>query len=152
MGLIITSLIVILADRLSKILAVKYLEGAKDVTVIENILDLTFTKNTGAAFSLFAGKASLLGIFSVIIVVLLCFFLYKQRKVNQHKKLYLISISMIIGGAVGNAIDRFIYGYVVDFFQFTFVNFAVFNVADAFLTVGAVIMCACILFDKEIKL
>ncbi len=152
MMLIIIIALTVILDRVSKILAVKYLLSSSSVTVIKNVLDLTLTKNTGAAFSIFEGKALILGIFSIVISAALCFLLYRQQKLNRNKKLYLISIAMIIGGALGNAIDRFAYGYVVDFFEFTFVNFAIFNVADAFLTIGAIIMCACILLDREIKL
>jgi signal peptidase II len=61
-------------------------------------------------------------------------------------------MAMIIGGAVGNLIDRLAYGYVIDYFDVYAVNFAIFNIADCFITAGAVIFCACLLFDKKIKL
>ncbi|MBQ1465391.1 MAG: signal peptidase II, partial [Eubacteriaceae bacterium] len=84
--------------------------------------------------------------------VLLVVFMIFQKKKNPSKKLYIISLAMILGGALGNMFDRFAYGYVVDFVDFILINFAVFNVADIFITVGGTIFCCCLLFDKEIKL
>lgn len=59
---------------------------------------------------------------------------------------------MIIGGALGNMCDRFAFGYVVDFIDFCLIDFPVFNVADIFITIGGVLFCYCLIFDKEIRL
>ena len=92
----------------------------------------------------------LLTIFSGIVIVIMILFLIKQKKRNRAINLFLLSISSIIGGAIGNLFDRIAYGYVVDFIDFYIINFAVFNIADCFITIGAVLFCACLIFDKRI--
>lgn len=139
-------------DRITKWLAVKFLAGLPTIPLIKNVLHLTYTRNTGAAFSILSGKTFYLAIFTLAVVIALCFFMRSQKKRNPQKKLYIYSIAMIIGGAIGNMIDRFALGYVIDFIDFTLINFAVFNVADIFITIGGVLFCACLLFDKEIQM
>lgn len=142
----------IILDRLTKYLAVKFLAGLPTLPIIKNVIHLTYTRNTGAAFSIFSGKTMYLAIFTLVVVVALTFFLISQKKKNPDKKLYLYSIAMMIGGAIGNMIDRFFLGYVVDFIDFTLINFAVFNVADIFITIGGILFCVCLIFDKQIKM
>ena len=145
--IIITSVIL---DRISKILAVKYLLPIREIPLWEGVFHLTYCENTGAAFSMFSDSTAALTVFSSVIAVLLCFFLYRQIKINGKKTLYFASISMMIGGAAGNIIDRILYGYVVDYFDFTLIDFAIFNVADCFICVGAALFCLHLIFDKEI--
>ena len=148
----ISAVAMIVLDRISKILAVKYLEPVGEIPLMEGVFHLTYTENTGAAFSIFTGKSGLLAVLSVVVIILLIFFLRQQSKTNAQNRLYLFSIAMIIGGAAGNLIDRAFLGYVIDYFDFTLINFAIFNVADCFITVGAVLFCGCLLFDRKIKL
>lgn len=147
--IIVTSIIL---DRLTKYLAVKFLAGLPTLPIIKNVIHLTYTRNTGAAFSIFSGKTMYLALFTLVVVVALTFFLISQKKKNPDKKMYLYSIAMMIGGAIGNMIDRFFLGYVVDFIDFTLINFAVFNVADIFITIGGILFCVCLIFDKQIKM
>lgn len=142
----------IILDRLTKYLAVKFLAGLPTLPIIKNVIHLTYTRNTGAAFSMFSGKTMYLALFTLVVVVALTFFLISQKKKNPDKKMYLYSIAMMIGGAIGNMIDRFFLGYVVDFIDFTLINFAVFNVADIFITIGGILFCICLIFDKQIKM
>lgn len=152
MGIIITVLSALILDRITKLLAVKYLAGEASIPVIKGVLQLTYVRNTGAAFSIFSGSTRTLALFTVAVCFLLIIFMVSQKKKNPQKKLYIISLAMILGGALGNMFDRFAYGYVVDFVDFILINFAVFNVADIFITVGGTIFCCCLLFDREIKL
>ncbi len=145
-------IISIILDRISKALAVKYLMGIDTFPLWKDVFHLTYCENTGAAFSMFSDSTFALTVFSVIIACFLVLFIISQKKKNPAKKLYLTSISMIIGGAAGNIIDRILYGYVVDFFDFTLINFAIFNVADCFICVGAAIFCLYLMFDKQIQL
>lgn len=145
--IIITSVIL---DRISKVLAVKYLLPIKEIPLWEGVFHLTYCENTGAAFSMFSDSTFALTVFSTAIALFLCIFLYRQTKLNRKKLWYLSSISMIIGGATGNIIDRILYGYVVDYFDFTLIDFAIFNVADCFICVGAALFCLNLIFDKEI--
>ena len=152
MGIIMTVASALILDRITKMLCVKYLAGEASIPIIKGVLQLTYVRNTGAAFSIFSGSTRALAFFTVAVCILLVVFMIYQKKKNPSKKLYIISLAMILGGALGNMFDRFAYGYVVDFVDFILINFAVFNVADIFITVGGTIFCCCLLFDKEIKL
>ncbi len=145
-------IISIILDRISKALAVRYLMPIDTFPLWEDVFHLTYCENTGAAFSMFSDSTATLTVFAAIIAAFLCMFLLNQIKKNPSKILYLSGITMMIGGAVGNLIDRITLGYVVDFFDFTLINFAIFNVADCFICVGAAIFCLYLIFDKQIQL
>lgn len=141
----------IVFDQITKILAKNSLCNADDVVAIPHILGFTYVENRGAAFGIFANSRWVFMIFSTIAIGVMIYLLYKLKK--QHM-LLLVSLSMLIGGGIGNMIDRIFRGYVVDFFEFLFMDFAVFNVADCFVTIGAVLLAFYLLFmydDKEEK-
>ena len=106
-------------------------------TVIEGFLDLTYSENTGMGFGL--GKESTLGITvmtTILIVAILGYLLFFKKE-----KAYIrIPLIMVAAGGIGNLVDRTQLGYVRDFFEFTFMDFAIFNIADAFVTVGAIVL------------
>lgn len=124
-------------DQLTKWLAVVYLQGKPSFPLWENVLHLTFVKNEGAAFGMLADHRWVFMIFSTVAIIGLSIYLFGFCKEN---KLVKLCFAMIIGGGIGNMIDRVALGYVVDFIDFTLINFAVFNVADSFVTVGAGIL------------
>lgn len=101
-------------------------------------LDLTFVKNTGAAFSMFSNQTWILTVFSAAVSVLLGVLLVRDALPHWRARL---ALSLLLGGAVGNFIDRLLLGYVTDMFATTFVNFAVFNVADIGVVVGGILLC-----------
>lgn len=101
-------------------------------------LDLTFVKNTGAAFSMFSSQTWILTVFSAAVSVLLGVLLVRDALPHWRARL---ALSLLLGGAVGNFIDRLLLGYVTDMFATTFVNFAVFNVADIGVVVGGILLC-----------
>ncbi|HZK10551.1 MAG TPA: signal peptidase II [Clostridia bacterium] len=138
---------IIVLDRISKVLAVRFLQEAS-LALWENVFHLTYIENTGAAFSLFKGHTLALGIFSLIMVALLSYFLYKRKK-EGGGLLEQTALAFIIGGAVGNLYDRLILGYVIDYFDFRLINFAVFNVADSFITVGAGLILLSIFLEEK---
>lgn len=132
-------------DRLSKMwISANFVR--RSTPVIEGILDYTYAENKGAAFGIFSDNTLMLSIFSavmsLILVAVLVFYWKKFSKLTR------FSLSMIISGAVGNCIDRFLYGYVVDFIEFKFVNFAIFNIADIFITMGTILLVMSILFTE----
>ena len=97
----------------------------------------TLVHNTGAAWGIFAGNTFLLGVFSLVMCVLLAvFLLVLEKNANLGEA---IGIGLVIGGGIGNAIDRFVGSYVVDFIEFTFIQFPVFNIADIGVTCGIVL-------------
>ena len=116
------------------------------------IMDLTYTQNTGAAFSSFSGMTWLLALVSLAATVVIAVLIWKNFFPGLWGKL---SLSLILAGAVGNLIDRVFLGFVTDMFATTFINFAVFNVADICVTVGGFLMVAYVLLlwdkDKEKK-
>ncbi len=107
------------------------------VDSVAGLLRFRLVHNTGAAWGIFSDSTFALGVLSVVVcVALMCYaaFLYKDVDVFQA-----IGIAMVVGGGIGNAIDRFTLGYVVDFIEPTFIDFPVFNIADIGVTCGLVI-------------
>ena len=133
---------VVAADQL-----VKWLSSAlgRDVILIPGVLNFTYAENTGMAFSMLSGHSWLLGVFSAAAIALGWWILkgYRLGPVSR------IAAMLMLGGAVGNMIDRVLRGYVVDMFEVLFMEFAIFNVADAALTVGTVLMATSLLFRPE---
>lgn len=142
--ILITGLLVLL-DQGTKLWALTDLKPIGSTTLLEGILDLTFVENRGVAFGLFAGKRWLILLMTALIAAGLLYFyrsLPAERKYRQTKA----SLLLILSGAVGNIIDRVGRGYVVDFFEFTFFEWPVFNVADIFVVGGVILLSIQILF------
>ena len=137
-------------DQLTKWLAVVYLQGEASFPLWKDVLHFTYVENTGMAFGMLKDHRWVFMVFSTIAIVGLLIYLFRFRPENRWMQ---ISMAMIIGGGIGNMIDRILLGYVVDFIDFTLIDFAVFNVADSFVCVGAGIMILCLVIDlvKEIK-
>lgn len=136
------SVAVIIIDQITKYLIVQNIEYSSIVRLLP-FLNLTLIHNTGAAYG-FLGEfgiwASLFFIATAAVISLvLCWWLYRLPRENKWMG---ISLALILGGAIGNLIDRILYGYVVDFvhFHLTTWSFAIFNVADAAITIGAVML------------
>lgn len=124
---------VILFDQLSKVLTLKYLAPIKDIPIIENIFHLTYVENRGAAFGMLQNQK----IFFVITTIIILGAIYFYVRNNKPNRFMAISLSLIVGGAIGNFIDRIRLGFVVDYFNFTLINFPVFNIADSAVVIGA---------------
>ena len=120
-------------DRFSKILAVKYLSGGTPVTVIPHILGLRYTENTGAAFSMLSKNTDFLIIITIVSMAFLVYLIFIKKYGTVIERALM---TVVLAGGIGNLIDRIVSGYVVDYFEFLFMNFAVFNVADIYITVG----------------
>ena len=108
------------------------------LTLLPGILELRYVENRGAAFSMMWGKTSFFITVSAIVVTLLTFYLIRYRA--SENLITRIAIASVIGGALGNMIDRIFHGYVVDMINPLFVRFAVFNVADIFVTCGTILL------------
>lgn len=145
----IITLVVILLDVLSKYLVVQILLPlGKDVTVIPYIIDFSYVENRGAAFGMLADNRWVFMLISALMIIALICLL---RFSNVKHRLFTVSIAFILGGGMGNMIDRIFIGYVVDFIKVTFVEFAVFNIADSFVVIGAILMAVYLVFyDKEL--
>lgn len=149
----IIAVFAVIADQISKYIVVQNMEYKGEIPFINGFMSFYHTRNTGAAFSMLSDSPWVFMVFSALAMAIIIFLLVKEYR--RHVLLN-ISLAMILGGGIGNMIDRVRLGYVVDFFRFDFVDFAIFNVADCFITVGAVLMGVYIIFfdakvEKRIK-
>jgi signal peptidase II len=143
--LVFIVLIVIVAfDQATKIIVDRMLPLHSSVPVIENFFSLTYIRNTGAAFGLFAQsgeffRRTFLISFSLAAIG---FIILMLRRLPESEKALTIALGFILSGAVGNLIDRLIYGEVIDFLDFYWngYHWPAFNVADSFITIGVVII------------
>ena len=137
---------IILVDLLTKSFFQNYFaEGEHEpISVIKNVISFVYVKNTGAAFGMFENNAILLATFSVVFLLAFILFDLFSGKKNVW---YFLGVSFIIGGAIGNMVDRIAFGFVRDFIYLNFIGwFPVFNVADMFLTVGVICFMVYIVF------
>ncbi|WP_311516229.1 signal peptidase II [uncultured Anaerococcus sp.] len=134
----------IVVDRLTKIYAVNnFIENP----IKSPIINLTYLENRGAAFGILQDKRVLFILLTTAIVLYLLY--YFIRNIKKSPFILNFAFAMIISGAIGNFYDRLLQGYVVDFIEFAFINFPVFNVADIFVTIGCALMVIYILFYGE---
>lgn len=134
---------VLLFDQITKFLALRFLADPGSIPVIPNIFHLTLVHNTGIAFGLFRQHPEIL---LILITISLAFlFLWGWRHVEM-PRMQRIALAMILGGAVGNWIDRVRFGAVIDFFDFRI--WPVFNIADSAITIGVGIFALAILLKK----
>ena len=124
--------LIIVFDQFSKFLVARYL--GKSVPIISNIFHLTYIHNTGAGFGILKGKNTLL-IFVALMIIGAVLFYYDKLK---NKAIVHYSVGLILGGAIGNLIDRIRLGYVIDFLDFRI--WPAFNVADSAVSIGAILM------------
>lgn len=138
-------LIIIAFDQITKYFAKMYLYGNEPKEFIKGVAEFIYAENTGVAFSLFSGGR---WFFIILIIVLVVVCLAVMFNKYGQKNLWLYwSLGVIVSGAIGNLIDRIINGYVVDFINPTFINFAVFNIADCAVTLGSISLIGFLVFD-----
>ena len=137
--LIFTAIIlgVVIIDQLTKWLAVKYLAPNGDFPLIKGVLHLTYLENEGAAFGMLKDKPWVFNVVSTIGITVMALYLYLGQAPG---KLSEIALAMVIGGGIGNMIDRLTLHYVVDFINFELIDFYIFNGADSFVCVGAALL------------
>ncbi|NLD86795.1 MAG: signal peptidase II [Clostridiales bacterium] len=124
---------IIVLDRITKLWASSYLSNVGTIPIIQDVLHLTYAENTGMAFSLFSGKRFILVVLSILAVIAIIWLL---RQDYFDTALGKWAAYTVIGGAIGNLIDRIVYGFVVDMIDVRIINFAIFNVADSFVCIG----------------
>ena len=143
-------LAVIFLDQLTKWLTVIYLEEWESYPLWKDVFHFTFVKNRGAAFGMLSDHRWVFMLFSTVAIVGISIYLFGFCKEGAWVK---VSLAMIVGGGIGNMIDRIALGYVVDFIDFRLINFAIFNGADSFVCVGAGLLILSLVLDiiKENK-
>lgn len=129
--------LIVFVDQLTKYLTVFYLKPVDTVPLIQDVLHLTYVENRGAAFGMLSENRWVFMTVSIVAILLLAVYLIWKKPKD---KWVCLSLSFIIGGGIGNMIDRVALGYVVDMIDFRLIHFAVFNVADSFVCVGAGIL------------
>lgn len=133
---VLVSLLIIL-DQISKLWIVEHIALNEIKTVIPNIVSLTYLRNYGAAFSILQNQQWLFSLITIVVITAAIYYLIKQNNASLWMKLALI---LIISGGIGNFIDRLRLGYVVDMVHLDFINFAIFNVADSYLSIGVFLL------------
>lgn len=131
-------------DQVTKFLVRSSLSLGEQVVLIPHVLALNYVQNTGMAFASFSGRATLLGLLSLLVSVVLVVVIAK-RLLFRHP-MGLTALTLILAGAVGNLLDRLFLGYVTDMIEVLFLNFYVFNVADCCVVVGGILMAIYVLF------
>ncbi|MBE6149287.1 MAG: signal peptidase II [Firmicutes bacterium] len=126
-------------DQFSKGLINIFLNLNQSINIIPNFFSLTYVRNIGAAFSILPGSRWFFIIISIIALNIIYIYFIKNKELN--KKNFVI-FSLLQAGIIGNLIDRVLYGYVIDFFDFTIFgfDFAIFNIADIFIVVSIILL------------
>ena len=118
-------------------------EKVETIPLIENVFHLTYCENRGAAFGILQNRFGLFFCITAVVLVAVTVYMIKKRPQNLCLNL---SVTLLVGGALGNFIDRIFRGFVVDFFDFRLIHFAIFNVADCFVVCGAVLLAWYLIF------
>ncbi len=138
-GLII-SFVLIIIDQLTKNFAVAHLKNQEPIVLWDGVFELRYLENRGAAFGILQNQRTFFLILTAMLLVVIAF-IYLKRIPNESRFRWLDIIAILFfAGAIGNFIDRFIQDYVVDFFYFCLIDFPIFNVADIYVTVAAVLL------------
>jgi len=140
------AVIIVLVDQLTKAVVRAYMHMGQSLSLIPNVIRLTLVRNSGAAFGLFPGRQPVFVLTSLLVLFVIAAY---WRRAHPSQWPVVIALSMVAGGALGNLIDRAIVGHVTDFFEFTFVEFPVFNVADMGIVGGVAVLMVWILLGPE---
>lgn len=139
---------VIVIDQISKLAVAKNMFEYESINIFGNgLLFLTYIKNSGIAFGIMPQYNSIYAISSLIIACVMMIFMWCQK--GKLSKPLAFGLYLLIAGAIGNVIDRLMHEYVIDFIELGFINFAIFNIADIAITLGALIAIFALMFEKE---
>ena len=129
------ALVVVFLDQLTKFLIKENFQLSHSLPIIKNILHLTYVTNTGSAFGLFKNFNIFLICFSIIAIIVIFYYL---KSIVKNEKLLQFAVGLLLGGTIGNLIDRLLYGAVIDFIDFRI--WPVFNIADSAVTISALLL------------
>ena len=143
------SLIIVLIDQIIKLIVTNSMNIYESIQVINNFLNITYVRNIGAAFSLLSGNIFLLSSVSIIALILIYIFLLKDKKLS---KIQIYLYSLLIGGIIGNLIDRIFRRYVVDYIDLNIFgyNFPVFNFADICIVLGVLLLLVAVIKKEDV--
>ncbi len=137
--------LLIMADQLTKYIAVVHLKDKPAISIIPDVLELSYLENRGAAFGMLQNQKIFFVFVAVIILAVIGYVLFKMPEKKKYAALHVLLV-LIASGAVGNLIDRLRLDYVVDFISFVLIHFPIFNVADIYVTVATTILVLLLLF------
>ncbi len=156
---LILSVVIVLLDQISKLIVVNTIELHENIPVIKDVLHFTYIENRGAAFGMLSDQRWVFMVISVVAIAAVFFFIWKEKPRSMWIK---TCLGFIVGGGIGNMIDRIFRGSVVDFidaafvqyphpsfdggFKLTMTDFPIFNIADCFITVGCAVLVVYLLF------
>lgn len=133
---LVSALLLLGADQLTKYLAQTYLRGNNGISVIPGVFRLFYLENRGAAFGMLTNRQWFF-IAVASIMILAATYVYMRLPQKRHYHLLRMICVLIIAGATGNMLDRIFHGYVIDFLYVSLIDFPVFNVADCYVCIGA---------------
>ena len=131
-----TALIIVILDQLTKFLIRKNFQLNESLPIIKNIFHFTYVTNTGSAFGLFKNLNLFFVFFSILVIIMI--FYYLREKIPEKEKFLQLAIGLLLGGTIGNLIDRIKIGAVTDFLDFRI--WPVFNIADSAVTVSVILL------------
>ena len=134
-GVILIAVAVVLIDQLSKAWITDLLRDGRSLQAVPGLLDLRLVHNTGAAFSLLRGATPVLGLLSLVVVIAVLIWLWRQQRLPIWQGL---AVGLLLGGSLGNGLDRWRLGYVVDFLALVPIDFPIFNPADIAINLAVI--------------
>ena len=149
---VILAAVLIAFDQFTKWLAVTRLKGQEAFVLIEGVFELDYLENRGVAFGMFQNQRWPILVFGAIFMLAIIFVICRLPEGKKYNILQILLVCIVAGG-IGNMIDRFFLGYVVDFFSFVLINYPIFNVADCYVvcaTIGLFIMFLFVMKDEDL--
>ncbi len=140
-------LLILLADQLTKYAAVSYIKPVGSITALKGLLNFTYVENTGVAFGLFS-KIPMLILPLIIVIFFMCVYVSFKAYRKGYRRISIL-LTAVAAGAAGNILDKIFRKFVVDFIEFSFFDFPVFNFADVVICVGITVFAILILFTKD---
>ncbi len=131
------AIFVFLLDQVAKCLLLARLSLHQGFTLVPGLFELRYQQNTGMAFSIMAEQPLVMKLVTTALVLLLT---YIALRISQERRILRLAFAFILAGAYSNLLDRYVHGFVVDYINFLFVDFAVFNIADIALNIGAALL------------
>lgn len=130
----ISVIILVLLDQYTKLLAITHLKNQDSFVIWENVFELQYLENRGAAFGIMQNQRWFFVVLTTVMLIAIAYIFYITPKNKRYLPLN-VCLVFVVAGAIGNFIDRLFRGFVVDFFYFSLINFPIFNVADIYVTV-----------------
>ncbi len=141
---LISVAVLVAVDQIIKLLVTEHLKPIGSLPLIDGFIRLKYAENTGAAFGSFSAHTELLSVFTaVVIIIAFCYLFFKKRKIDVEY----VCIALIIAGGLGNLIDRVFRGFVVDYIEPLFIDFAIFNFADILVTCSSVVLVIWLIYE-----